>query len=73
LSNRLTAVSRRDLIKQLREIGFVGPYIGPDHAFMTRGTNRIKILNPHKKEIGINLLLEILREGGISREEWLSV
>jgi hypothetical protein len=40
---------------------------------MTRGTNRIKIPNPHKKEIGINLLLEILREGEISREEWLSV
>ena len=73
MSNRLMPISRRDLIKRLREIGFVGPYIGPDHAFMIRGINRIKIPNPHKKEIGINLLLEILREGGISREEWLSV
>ena len=72
MSNRLTPVSRRDLIKRLREIGFVGPYIGPDHAFMIRGTNRIKIPNPHKQEIDVNLLLEILREAGISREEWFS-
>ena len=71
LSNRLTSVSRRDLIKRLKELGFVGPYTGPDHAFMVRGANRVRIPNPHKKEIGVNLLLEILREGGISREDWL--
>lgn len=65
-------VSRRDLIKRLKKIGFVGPYIGPDHAFMARGTNRVKIPNPHKRELNVNLLAEILREGGISREEWLS-
>jgi hypothetical protein len=39
---------------------------------MVRGIIRIRIPNPHRQEIGINLLVEILREGGISREEWLS-
>ncbi|KUG18792.1 hypothetical protein ASZ90_011499 [hydrocarbon metagenome] len=39
---------------------------------MVRGFARIRIPNPHKQEIGISLLVEILREGGISREEWLS-
>jgi hypothetical protein len=53
-------------------MGFVGPYAGPDHAFMVRGTNRVKIPNPHGQEINVNLLSEILREAGISREEWLS-
>ena len=72
LSNRLTPVSRLDLIKRLKELGFIGPYSGPGHAFMVRGTNRVRIPNRHKKEIGVNLLLEILREGGISREDWLS-
>jgi predicted RNA binding protein YcfA (HicA-like mRNA interferase family) len=73
LPSRLTPVSRRDLIKRLKSLGFVGPYIGPDHAFMVRGITRVKIPNPHKQEIGINLLTEILREAGISREEWLSI
>lgn len=54
-------------------MGFVGPYKGPDHAFMVRGTNRVKLPNPYKQEISVNLLSEILREGGIPREEWLSV
>jgi|WetSurSiteA1Bulk_404760.scaffolds.fasta_scaffold20529_3 predicted RNA binding protein YcfA (HicA-like mRNA interferase family) len=72
LSNRLIPVSRRNLIKRLKELGFVGPYTGPDHAFMVRGITRVRIPNPHKKEIGLDLLLEILREGGISRDEWLS-
>lgn len=61
-----------DLIKRLKELGFVGPYTGSDHAFMVRGTNRVKVPNPHKKEIDVNLLLEILREGRISRDEWSS-
>jgi predicted RNA binding protein YcfA (HicA-like mRNA interferase family) len=73
LSNRLTPVSRRDLIRRLKELGFVGPYIGPDHAFMVRGINRVRIPNPHKQEISVSLLSEILREGGITREEWFSV
>jgi predicted RNA binding protein YcfA (HicA-like mRNA interferase family) len=72
LSNKLIPVSRRELIKRLKRMGFVGPYAGPDHAFMVRGTNRVKIPNPHGQEINVNLLSEILREAGISREEWLS-
>lgn len=31
-----------------------------------------RIPNPHKRDIGVHLLSEILREGGVSREEWLS-
>jgi predicted RNA binding protein YcfA (HicA-like mRNA interferase family) len=72
LSNKLTPVSRRELIKRLKKIGFAGPYSGPDHAFMVRGINRIRIPNPHKQEISIRLLAEILREGCISREDWFS-
>ena len=49
-----------------QELGFVGPYTGPDHAFMFRGTNRVRIPNPHKKEIGVNLLLEIFEKAGLA-------
>ena len=71
LSNRPTPVSFRDLIKRLKELGFVGRTQVPIMPSMVRGTNSVRIPNPHKKEIGVNLLLEILREGGISREDWL--
>jgi predicted RNA binding protein YcfA (HicA-like mRNA interferase family) len=71
--SRLTPVSRSDLIRRLRKIGFEGPYPGSDHDYMVRGDNFVRIPNPHKREIGVNLISEILREGEISREEWFSV
>lgn len=40
---------------------------------MVRGSDTIIIPNPHHgDEIGADLLAKILRDGGISREEWLS-
>jgi predicted RNA binding protein YcfA (HicA-like mRNA interferase family) len=69
---RLAPISRAELIKRLKRIGFEGPYPGSDHDYMVRGDNFVRIPNPHKREIGVNLVSEILREGGISREEWFS-
>jgi len=41
---------------------------------MIRGIDTIIIPNPHHgEEIGADLLSKILRDGGISREEWFSV
>ena len=70
--SRLTPVSRTELIKRLKKMGFEGPYPGSDHDYMVRGDNFVRIPNPHRREIGVNLLSEILREGRISREEWFS-
>jgi hypothetical protein len=40
---------------------------------MIRGIDTIIIPNPHHgEEIGVDLLAKILRDGGISREEWFS-
>lgn len=64
-------VSRAKLIKRLKNIGFEGPFAGSDHDYMVRGDNFVRIPNCHKREIGANLISEILREGGISRDEWL--
>jgi predicted RNA binding protein YcfA (HicA-like mRNA interferase family) len=64
-------VSRAKLIKRLKKIGFEGPFPGSDHDYMVRGDDFVRIPNHHKREIGANLISEILREGRISREEWL--
>ena len=40
---------------------------------LTEGRVYVTIPNPHHgKDIGVGILAQILREGGISREEWLS-
>ena len=66
----LGPIKRRDLIRFLTALGFEGPYSGGKHQFMVRGTLRLRIPNPHVGDIGRSLLARILRQAGISVEEW---
>ena len=68
---RLIAVSRRELVERLRELGFTGPHPGGRHDFMLRGTRRLILPNPHQSDIGVALLQRILRQAGVTRREWL--
>lgn len=68
---RLTPVSQKNLVKRLRELGFEGPYAGGKHPQMLRGDVTIIILNPHEGDISVGLLSRLLRQAGVSREEWL--
>ena len=63
-------VSRRDLIRGLRRLGFEGPYSGGRHQFMTKDDLVITIPNPHRGDIGIGLLSRVLRQAGVTRQEW---
>jgi predicted RNA binding protein YcfA (HicA-like mRNA interferase family) len=67
---RLTPISRHDLIQRLVILGFEGPYAGGRHQFMVRGDRRLILPNPHRKDIGTDLLARLLRQAGISHEEW---
>ena len=63
-------IKRHELVRALRQLGFTGPFAGTRHQFMLRGTQRLRIPNPHQGDISANLLAEILRQGDITREEW---
>ena len=56
---------------RLKALGFSGPYTGGRHQFMVRGSIRLALPNPHRGEIGVDLLKRILRQAGIEEEEWL--
>ena len=56
---------------RLQALGFSGPYTGGRHQFMVRGSIRLVLPNPHRGEIGVDLLKRILRQAGIEEEEWL--
>ncbi len=68
---KLAPVSWRELVQRMRELGFEGPYAGGRHPQMRRGELTVIIPNPHDAEIGVGLLQRILRQAGISRDEWL--
>ena len=63
-------VNRRDLIRYLIKAGFAGPRPGTKHEVMIRGNISVRLPNPHPGDIRKGLLAKILREAGISREEW---
>jgi predicted RNA binding protein YcfA (HicA-like mRNA interferase family) len=66
----IAPISRRNLIRYLRKCGFEGPYPGSKHAMMFKEGLEITIPNPHKGDISKGLLLEILKQAQITREEW---
>ena len=69
--SRLKPVSRREFVQRMRELGFEGPYAGGRHPQMRRGNVTVIIPNPHEGEISVGFLIRLLRQAGITREEWL--
>jgi predicted RNA binding protein YcfA (HicA-like mRNA interferase family) len=69
----LGAIKRRDLISSLHALGFAGPFSGGNHQYMTCGTHKVRIPNPHQGDISLPLLRRILNQAGVSIEEWESV
>jgi predicted RNA binding protein YcfA (HicA-like mRNA interferase family) len=68
---RLAPVSFSELVRKLRALGFEGPFGGGKHLFMVREGMRLTLPNPHRQEVGVDLLKRILRRGEIDRDEWI--
>lgn len=66
-------LSHRELVAKFRKLGFDGPYSGGRHLFMVKGSLRVRIPNPHGKDIPTFLVNEILKQAGISKKEWDSI
>jgi hypothetical protein len=63
-------ISRPQLIRNLRALGFEGPYSGGNRQYMVRAELRLRIPNSQKGDIGRPLLADLLAQAGITREEW---
>ena len=68
---KLPPVSRRKFIQRLRELGFEGPFAGGKHPQMQHGNLTLIIPNEHAGDIGPGFLARLLKQAGISRDEWL--
>ncbi|MFW5730376.1 MAG: type II toxin-antitoxin system HicA family toxin [Desulfonatronovibrionaceae bacterium] len=68
---KLSPVSWKELVRRLSNMGFKGPFRGGKHPYMVRNDLVLTLPNPHRGDIGIDLLNRILKQAGISREEWL--
>ena len=63
-------IKRSDLIRYLKKAGFDGPYSGGRHQLMIKGSRTLRVPNPHRGDVGKELLSRILRQADITRGEW---
>ena len=63
-------ISWRKLVQKFKRLGFHGPFSGGRHLFMIKKDLKIHIPNPHRGDISKHLVAEILRQAGISAEDW---
>lgn len=70
---KLFPISRRILIKKLKKCGFSGPFSATRHEYMKRDSEKIFIPNPHKKDIGLPILKNIIQQLKISNKEFLKL
>ena len=65
------SLSRRELIRKLKALGFDGPYSGGKHQFMKKGSHKVRIPNPHGSgDIPSGLVNEIRKQAGIEQKGW---
>jgi predicted RNA binding protein YcfA (HicA-like mRNA interferase family) len=70
---KLKPISYKNLVKGLKSFGFNGPYPGGKHQFMIKEDKRLIIPNPHRNEISVDLLIRILKQAEIKREDWIKI
>lgn len=70
---KLGPIKRKNLIRCLKQLGWEGPFSGGKHQFMSKGNLILRVSNPYKKDIVKELLIRILRQAKIGKEEWEGV
>ena len=70
---RLSPVTWQELVRRLEGLGFEGPYYGGKHPYMVRDDLVLTLPNPHRGEIGVDLLSRLLEQASVSRRDWDSV
>ena len=66
----LTPISHREFVRRLRALGWDGPRQSGNHPYMTRGSQKLTIPNPHRGDIDIALLHRILQLADIDEKTW---
>ena len=72
---RLTPLRPADVCRKLRQLGYAGPLPGGRHMRMVNlQTGKIIPIPMHgSKEVSVGLIREIIKEAGITHDEWLAL
>ena len=68
---KLKPLKYRELISRLKRFGLTGPFTGGKHPYFLSGNLRVIIPNPHRGEVGKDIIKATLARLGISLEDFL--
>ena len=68
---KLRPIKYRELIGRLKRFGLEGPFTGGKHPYFLFGGLRVTIPNPHRGEVGRDIIKSILNRLGIVLEDFL--
>lgn len=70
--SKVSPLKPEDVIRKLRKLGFEGPVSGGRHLRMIHsGKRQIVSVPMHRgRDVGVGLIRAILRQAGITPEEW---
>lgn len=63
-------VKRRELLRKLSALGFSQPKGRGKHQFVQRDNQKITIPNPHGGDVKTATVRQIIRQLGLTEEEW---
>ena len=69
---RLPVISGDDFIKAVRKIGYVWDHTEGSHMILLHPSKR-RLSVPRHKELGRGLLRALIRDAGLSREEFMAL
>ena len=63
-------ISHGDILRYLKQQGFEGPYSGGKHQRMVKEDITLRLPNPHRGDIGRELLARLLMHARIDGDRW---
>jgi predicted RNA binding protein YcfA (HicA-like mRNA interferase family) len=63
-------ISRREILRRFKTLGWSGPYAGGNHMFMRKDNLIVRIPNPHGNDIDWSLMKRILAQADITTGQW---
>jgi len=72
---RLTPLKPEEVCRKLRQLGYVGPIPGGRHMRMVNlETGKIIPIPMHgARDVSVGLIRQIIKEVGVTRDEWINL